>query len=182
MGLDPARRLPAVDPDDRESLLSLGAFLENLALAAGALGRAAEIRILAGNDPRGLVEVRLSPAAPSGFDLNQITSRRTVRGGFLDRELEPGVVPELTRLAGGGLHYFPASSEHGRCMARGALEAFSAQSARDAAQAELAQWLRFSNAPGRAAPRRAHPGQHGAGRFRRLVRAQLHGTGRRHGS
>lgn len=145
VGLDPQRRLPAVDPDDRESLLSLGAFLENLCLAAGALGRKAQVRILEGNQPTELVEITFGKASPSGYDLNKITGRRTVRGGYLNRDLEPAAVEELTRLAGGGLYYFPASSEHGRCMARGALESFAAQSARDAAQAELAQWLRFSN-------------------------------------
>ena len=36
IGVDPQRRLPAVDPDNREILLSIGAFAENLSLAAGA--------------------------------------------------------------------------------------------------------------------------------------------------
>ncbi|HQO04161.1 MAG TPA: nitroreductase, partial [Spirochaetota bacterium] len=44
---DQSRRLPAVDPDNRELLLSMGAFLENLSLAAGSLGYAADIRITA---------------------------------------------------------------------------------------------------------------------------------------
>jgi hypothetical protein len=38
IGLDPLRRLPAVDPNNRESLLSIGAFAESLSLAAGAKG------------------------------------------------------------------------------------------------------------------------------------------------
>ena len=36
------RWLPAVDPDNRETLLSIGSFLENLVLAAGDLGYAVE--------------------------------------------------------------------------------------------------------------------------------------------
>ena len=35
IGADPERRLPAVDPNNREVMLSLGAFVENLSLAAG---------------------------------------------------------------------------------------------------------------------------------------------------
>ena len=35
----PSRRLPAVDPHDRELTLSIGAFVENLVLAAAAEGR-----------------------------------------------------------------------------------------------------------------------------------------------
>lgn len=35
IGVDPDRRLPAVDPGNREVMLSLGAFAENLSIAAG---------------------------------------------------------------------------------------------------------------------------------------------------
>ncbi len=41
------RWLPAVDPDNRELLLSIGAFLENLVSAAGHFGYRAEVRITA---------------------------------------------------------------------------------------------------------------------------------------
>ncbi len=41
---DPARRLPAVDPDDHHLWASLGCAAENLALAARSRGRGAEIR------------------------------------------------------------------------------------------------------------------------------------------
>ncbi len=44
IGLDPQRRLSEVDPDNREALLSIGAFAENLALAAGTYGFQAEMR------------------------------------------------------------------------------------------------------------------------------------------
>jgi hypothetical protein len=40
VGVDPARRLPAVDPADREIALSMGAFLECATAAAAALGLA----------------------------------------------------------------------------------------------------------------------------------------------
>ena len=36
--IDESRQLPAVDPSNRELLLSMGAFIENLSLAAGSLG------------------------------------------------------------------------------------------------------------------------------------------------
>ncbi len=40
--VDERRRLPAVDPDNRELLLSIGAFVENLSIAAGASGLAVD--------------------------------------------------------------------------------------------------------------------------------------------
>ena len=45
--MDPTRRLPAVDPNNRELLLSLGCFVENLVLAAPHFGHIAEVEILA---------------------------------------------------------------------------------------------------------------------------------------
>ncbi len=47
---DLARRTPAVDPDDHHLFASLGCAAENLALAAGARGRAGELSFNAAND------------------------------------------------------------------------------------------------------------------------------------
>jgi len=44
---DPNRRLPAVDPQNREVMLSIGAFVENLTIAAGTFGLQAEIEVIA---------------------------------------------------------------------------------------------------------------------------------------
>jgi nitroreductase len=84
VGVDSSRRLPAVDPANRELALSMGAFLENLSQAAGASGLAAELEVL--SLARGAAElctVRLAPAA--GRDeraLERIRSRATVRKGY----------------------------------------------------------------------------------------------------
>ena len=43
----PARRLPAVDPQNRELLLSIGVFTENLSLAAGGYGDDLQVQVLA---------------------------------------------------------------------------------------------------------------------------------------
>lgn len=40
--VDESRRLPVVDPDNRELLLSIGAFVENLSITAGAMGLIAD--------------------------------------------------------------------------------------------------------------------------------------------
>jgi hypothetical protein len=61
VGTDKRRWLPAVDPNNRETTLSIGAFLENLIIAAGLLGYAIEYRVIANatTDPR-LVDLRMS--------------------------------------------------------------------------------------------------------------------------
>jgi hypothetical protein len=150
IGADPARRLPAVDPENREVMLSLGAFAENLALAAGALGLRAQMRTLArtGFDTEA-IEVRLAESQPAAYPLERITRRRTVKNGFLPEEIRR---EDLAALAGhlpGACFYFPRGSEHARCIAAAAVESFRVQAGRDAAQAELVRWLRLSAADAR---------------------------------
>ena len=49
IGSEKKRWLPVVDPENRELLLSLGAFIENLVLAAGTFGYSVDIKIIAKN-------------------------------------------------------------------------------------------------------------------------------------
>ncbi len=143
---DPSRRLPAVDPENRELLLSLGAFTENLVTAAGALGYRARVTVI-GQDPfaRDMVHVRLEKAEPSAYLLKRLETRRTVKRGLQDRELRDEEVRALANPFEGRLFYFPRGTTHAECIREGAVESFRVQSLRDAAQKELAQWVRFSN-------------------------------------
>lgn len=150
LSLDPTRRLAVVDPSHREGLLSLGAFLENLILAAGALGLAAESEVAGESaDDSELVRIELRPGSKTGYPLSRIVNRRTVRSDFLDKPLADGDFNKLAQECGGRLFYFPARDEHGQCIAQGTLAAFREQTADDRAQAELARWIRFSNAEAR---------------------------------
>jgi hypothetical protein len=99
---DPARRLPAVDPQDRELWISLGCALENLLIAARAGGYAADVTY---PDAADAIRVRLTAAAPQGSPLFDAIPRRQntrsaydgqpVKAADLDRvlatPLEPGV-------------------------------------------------------------------------------------------
>jgi len=144
---DPGRRLPEVDPDNRELLLSLGAFTENLVLAAGALGLSARVEVLARTGQEETVaRVRLAEGRPSGYPLSRLKGRRTVRNGLKPDELRPADLARLEACLPGNLFYFPRSSAHARCLQEGTVEAFRRQTERDPAQAELARWLRLDNA------------------------------------
>lgn len=143
---DPSRRLPAVDPDNRELLLSLGAFTENLVLAAGALGLEAIVEVTASSShERDIARVELIPGRPTGYPLRRLADRRTVKKGYQNRELSSAAVQKLEESFDGRLFYFPRESRHARCIADGAVEAFRHQSDRDPAQAELAAWIRFDD-------------------------------------
>jgi len=146
VGADPGRRLPAVDPDNREPLLSIGAFLENLSLAAGSMGFRAEFESLSASlVAHELVEVRLTEARPTGYPLERIADRRTLRNGFRDQPISDAHVAELLAPFGGMARFFAHDSQEGRYLRKGTLDAFRRQSWRDDAQAELATWIRFAS-------------------------------------
>jgi hypothetical protein len=144
---DPRRRLPAVDPDNRELMLSLGAFTENLVQAAGALGYAARIQVLAQSCfERDVIRVNLRSDALQPYLLERLARRRTVRSGYRPDQIRIADVEALRAQAGGRLFYFPNSSQHADCLRDGTVECFRIQSQRDAAQREFVAWLRLSDA------------------------------------
>jgi hypothetical protein len=144
IGFDPGRRLPAVDPHNRELLLSLGAFIENLCLAAGNAGFDPEVDILSQSPlDTPVARITLLPATPRAYPLTRLESRRTVKSGLQSREIKTSDVDALARPLNGQLFYFPSGTRHADCIAEGAIEAFRAQTWRDAAQVELSQWVRF---------------------------------------
>ena len=85
IGNDKSKWLPAVDPTQRETILSVGAFLQNLEYAANHFGYACQCNILATtNQDEDVVEIRLVPSANTvRFDIDDIKLRRTVRANYL---------------------------------------------------------------------------------------------------
>jgi hypothetical protein len=150
IGGDPQRRLPAVDPENRELLLSVGAFAENLCLAASAAGYEAALEVIA-KSPRDeeVLHVSLKKTTPGTYPLERLTLRRTVKNGLLSREIGKEDVKALAEPHGGRLFYFPRGTDHARCIQEGTVESYRAQTYRDDAQQELANWIRFSNTDAR---------------------------------
>jgi len=143
---DPNRRLPAVDPKNREVMLSIGAIVENLKIAAGTFGLQAEMEVIASDtiDPD-ILKVSLKSASSIDYPLQRISRRMTVKHGFLSDEIKKEDVKALSKPLDGNLYYFPTGNEHANCIREGAIENFRIQAHRDDAQRELVQWLRISN-------------------------------------
>jgi len=146
IGADPERRLPAVDPNNREAMLSLGAFVENLSLAAGDMGYEAQTEVRAGNPlEQEILEVSLRKSKPVPYPLKRMNLRMTPKHGYRSRDLKKDDVDALAKPLGAQLFYFPPGSEHARCIEEGTVEAFRVQADRDEAQQELVKWLRLSH-------------------------------------
>jgi hypothetical protein len=143
---DAARSLPVVDPDNREMLIGLGAFLESLVLAAGIHGLRAQMEPTL-QQAGGIwqQEVVLHNAQPSDYPAQRLELRRTLRSGFRTQELSAELLSKLQRHAGCDIIYLPRNSRESSLLAEATTAAFSQQTWNDAAQEELASWIRFSN-------------------------------------
>jgi hypothetical protein len=147
IGNDQTRWLPAVDPTQRETILSLGAFLQNLEYAAGAFGYTCWWNSLAvTNQDERVMQVKLIKEGPQNyFDLEKIKTRRTVHSGFLSEALKNHDRDALLHEEPELIHYLPATSKESRWLNEQTIEANRLQSSRDPAQQELANWIRFSS-------------------------------------
>ena len=143
---DKSRRLPAVDPNNRELLLSIGAFVENLSITAGALGLIADTEMVANDrNDQTAVQIALYKDKPTGYPIQRIKSRRTVKHGQLRKEISSKDVKVLSESLGERLFYYPRGSKHATCIQDAAIENYHIQAQRDDAQAELTRWLRLSD-------------------------------------
>jgi hypothetical protein len=147
IGNDRTKWLPAVDPTQRETMLSIGAFIQNLEYAAGSFGYICKWTLLAktSQDDR-VMEVTISKAkSAEAFDTEKIKNRRTVRSGFLRDLLKPEDIKDLIDSEPELIHYLPATGRESQFIDQQTIEANRLQADRDPAQQELADWIRFSS-------------------------------------
>jgi nitroreductase len=149
LALDPGRRLPAVDPDDREALISLGCFLESAVEGASALGieLATEIERPAGTasgEPARVARLSFGPlsAPPAPGRADALRRRRTLRKGHRRRAL---VESELAPMSAGieRAHFAHRDSPRGQRLAALTLRANVLQAGRRPAVEELSRWIRW---------------------------------------
>jgi len=155
IGSDKKRWLTTVDPDNRELLLGMGAFIENLVLAAGTFGYEVDIQIIAKN-PLDLdtADIRLKKGTIIEFPLEKIKKRRTLRTDYLNQEIKTEDLKYITkhevksctlsRVPSPHSFYFSNTSPQGKYLQEGTIEANRTQVYREPAQEELANWIRWS--------------------------------------
>lgn len=147
IGNDRSKWLPAVDPNQRETILSIGAFAQNLEYAAGSFGYACDWNLLAAtNQDEQVMEVKLvKKDAVNYFDIAKIKKRRTIRSNFLSDALRKEDLKYIAGSEGEFIHYLPVGSKENEYLNEQTVEANRLQTYRDAAQTELADWIRFSS-------------------------------------
>jgi len=147
IGTDITRWLSVVDQENREMLLSIGAFMENLIVAANVKGYEVEVAVVAKTlQDKDIIDIKLHKGNYlRNFDVNKIKLRRTVRSNFLKDELSGEDVRLFTESNSKSFLYYARQSKEGNYLAEGTLLANQSQTYRNSAQEELAKWIRWSN-------------------------------------
>lgn len=147
--VDRARVLRTVDPDGREAVISCGAALYTLRLAARHYGFAVRVDLAApGDDPDLVATLRLAgPSAPTPAEeglFRAVKHRHTNRDPFADFPLPVGLLARLRGAAdaeGARLHVLTGDAEKG-AVAELVAEAVRQQGEDPATVDELEAWLR----------------------------------------
>jgi hypothetical protein len=145
---DWSRRLPVVDPDDRELYISLGCAVENITIAAQEHGYDWEIDLFPANESA--IDVLLYPnqrpvAAPL---YHAITERQSNRSIFSGESIDAAYLKQLEAMSkaapkGVGLHVFNDPIMHHQLtdlILAGNITQLNDQAFRE----ELFQWMRFN--------------------------------------
>jgi len=146
---DKSRKLPVVDPTSRELYISVGAFIENLSLAASYFGYETEIKV------HNLSDINDAPVASIALTksnekreeniLNDIKLRTTLRIPFDTISIKEADWMTLVDVDPSNIYYFSAESKKGNYIKQKELQSYTQQAKNKNAQDELASWIRFSN-------------------------------------
>ncbi len=148
---DPSRSLPVADPDGRQLVMSCGAALVNLRVAAAHFGHATSLEVLPGHRRDGLLaRVRLeepSASTPEAEEMfRAITRRRTNRLPLDGREPPEGLVTSLLREARReGAWLRPVEQHQRRFIAELVAEGDRQQWSSSRFRRELAGWTRTNS-------------------------------------
>lgn len=140
------RWLPAVDPENREMMLSIGAFIENLTVAAAIRGYEAEIDIIANScHSTEIAEVRLHKRNAELKTDRAMEERRTVRKHILTDMLSEEDISYFIHNNKNNVFYYPLRSKEGVYLSQATLNANKIQILREDVQRELAEWIRWGD-------------------------------------
>lgn len=143
---DKSKWLHAVDPTQRETILSIGAFIQNLKYAAGNAGYNCELEHLAlSNQDENIMSVKLIKAENAVvFNIDKIINRRTIRSNYLSDLFTKEDTDVLFKDDKDFLNFIPIGSKEYQYLNEQTIVANKIQSYRDAAEKELSEWIRFS--------------------------------------
>jgi hypothetical protein len=92
---DPSRRLPETDPFDRQIIIGLGCFIEQMVLAAGVAGQAVDVTYMPEGEGGPVAHARFSEGGTADPLAAHILDRRSCKEPFTDRPVPVALASEL---------------------------------------------------------------------------------------
>lgn len=141
---DKERWLPMVDPDNRELMITMGVFWENVERASRAMGWDVKSNILAKSPrDREVIHFQFSRGEAEQKHYLELMERRAVnRHPYSEKPLDPVLISELElNPLNTFIHRW---GDEGEWLADSLVEAARKQTMNDDKQKELSNWLRFS--------------------------------------
>lgn len=146
IGWDKSRALPAVDPHNRELLLSIGAFCEALKISAKNEGLDSTIEITGSNPfSADLAKIKFHESARSGIYLEELQKRKTIKNGIISRNIDKSDIESIRGGISSGIHVINKGSAESSLIEEMVLQSNIIQTEREDAQKELASWIRWSD-------------------------------------
>jgi len=146
IGSDKKRWLTATDPDNLTLLLSIGAFIENLVIAAGTYGYETDVQITAKDSmDTEIARIRLRKGKLRNYSLERIKNRKMVKIPYEKKEIKSVDIKYLKAHSPEPIFYFPKGSSRSKYIEEGTYECNRIQAYRKDAREELALWLRLSD-------------------------------------
>lgn len=142
IGLDKNRRLPEVDPHDREMTISLGCYAGMLVESFKTYGYECSIDYLNGDDYLKIKYHKVRDVI-SHDRIEQIYKRHTDKSAFTDAALSDEQISKIVLYD--NVYYYPKGTEYFSYIRENMLAAITQQSYDRAKAEELAKWLRLSN-------------------------------------
>jgi hypothetical protein len=146
IGSDKKRWLKATDPDNLTLLLSTGAFIENLVIAAGTFGYETDVQITTKDSmDTEIAHIRLTKGKLQNYPLERLKYRRKYKEPYKKKEIKPVDIKYLKAHSPESIIYFPKGSLQSKYIEEGMYECNRIQFYRKDARKQLAMWLRFSD-------------------------------------
>lgn len=146
---DTSRLLKVVDPEGIELFISIGAFIENLDIAANALGYQTVITLhetgIKQVLPAASIKLAKSGKPQNCALLEELELRTTLRIPFDSLAIKKEDWKRLVMIDSQSIIFLPANMPKGHFITKKELEAYTIQAYQTDAQDELASWIRFSN-------------------------------------
>lgn len=135
------RVLPFVDPNNRETWIAIGAFVENCVLAAQDLGYKSNVIT---NDNEIIIDFQQDNSITKiNQNIDLIKKRLTIREPYLKKKITDATIKKLSELSE-NVVYFPIEDEKAQQIINHSIDAYSLQMKDTSKLEELAKWMTFS--------------------------------------